>query len=66
MKHPVALGAGLEQAGLKRRVRSLGLEDVLPVVAPGNSSLSLRAVPVVSANSHSGQYPQPNPFLFSF
>ena len=36
VQHPIGLGAGLEQAGLKRRLRSLGLEDVRPVVAPVN------------------------------
>ena len=40
VRHPIGLGAGLEQAGLKRRLRSLGLEDVRPVVAPVNYVLA--------------------------
>jgi hypothetical protein len=71
VQYPIGLGAGLEQAGLKRRLRSLGLEDVRPVVAPvnyvvagpGEFDLNLRAMPAVSADSRSGQYPQPDPFF---
>jgi len=34
MQRPVRFPAGLEQAGLKRRLRPFRFEDIRPVVAP--------------------------------